>query len=154
MYEELSCKQCGYPFKEKHEMNLHTEKHKVHKLKPEGINTCHLCAQKYTSNNEFRNHIRLSHVQQFNCIDCDFQGSSQIILNKHRNLRHKKAGDQEETTFKCDECSVERASKKTLNNHKEKKHKGNNMSSRVVRFNCEHCNVELDSSRKLRIHHL
>ena len=130
MCEDLSCKQCGYPFKDKHEMNLHIEKHKVHKLKPEVINTCHLCAQKYTSNNEFRNHIRLIHVQQFNCTDCDFQGSSQIILNKHINLRHKRSGDQEEDTFKCDDCSEQFSARWNLNNHVRDNH--------GVKENCVH----------------
>ena len=69
-------------------------------------------------------------MQQFNCIDCDFQGSSQIILNKHRNLRHKKAGDQEETTFKCDECSEQFSVQWNLNNHKRDVH--------GVKENCVH----------------
>ena len=98
-------------------MNLHNEKHKLHNMKPETLNICHLCAQELISCNGFRNHIKISHAQQFNCNDCDFQGSSQIILNKHTNLRHKKRGDQEEDTFKCDDCSEQFSVKWNLNNH-------------------------------------
>ena len=76
MSEEFCCEQCGYPFKDKHEMNLHNEKHKVHMIKLETLNIGHPCAQEFISCKEFRNHIRIIHMQQFNCTGCDLQGSS------------------------------------------------------------------------------
>ena len=43
--------------------------------------------------------------EQFNCEQCDFQGETKIIINKHINLKHYKQviGPNQET-FNCDKC--------------------------------------------------
>ena len=63
------------------------------------------------------------HSTQFNCTECSFQGSSNVILTKHINLAHKK--DVEKVlpgTFKCTKCNQQLSSKWNLNNHMRDSH--------------------------------
>ena len=122
--EELTCKECEYPFRTEIEMNQHTAKHKNYKRNPEINNICSLCGKTFISNNEFRDHIRTIHSRkQFNCQDCDFQASSQIILNKHINLTHKSKDSVQETTFKCTHCNKQFSAMWNLKNHLRYDHK-------------------------------
>lgn len=101
----FSCKVCEYPIGNKAEMINHIPIHNMYKRNPEIINKCNLCTKEFISNNDFREHIRTIHThKQFNCQDCDFQASSQIILNKHNNLKHKEKNSVQESTFKCSNC--------------------------------------------------
>ena len=55
--------------------------------------------------------------RQFNCQDFDFQASSQIILNKHNNLKHKEKNSVQESTFKCSNCDKQFSAMWNLKNH-------------------------------------
>ena len=57
-----------------------------------------------------------------NCQECDFQASSQIILNKHHNLSHKKKEEIGEHTFKCQQCNTQFSAHWNLQNHKRDEH--------------------------------
>ena len=70
----------------------------------------------------FRKHINIKHLSQFNCTDCDFQASSQIILSKHTNLRHRQENEQSKDTHKCEDCPEQFSATWNLNNHVRDKH--------------------------------
>ena len=55
--------------------------------------------------------------KQFNCQDFDFQASSQIILNKHNNLKHKEKNCVQDSTFKCSNCDKQFSAMWSLKNH-------------------------------------
>ena len=116
--EVLSCTVCEYPFSCEAEMNQHIPKHNSFKVRPEVNNICSLCSKQFISNNEFKHHINMIHnKKEFNCQECDFQASSQIILNKHINLKHKDKESVQESTIKCAHCSNQYSSMWNLKNH-------------------------------------
>ena len=113
----LICDICEYPFKTQENLNSHKEKHKNETEEGETNQTCGICSTEFSSNNEFRNHIKIKHITQFNCENCDFQGSSKIILTKHLNLKHRNKEDQENGTLICSNCKDQFSSLWNLNNH-------------------------------------
>ena len=113
----LICDICEYPFKTQENLNSHKEKHKNETEECETNQTCGICSTEFSSNNEFRNHIKIKHITQFNCENCDFQGSSKIILTKYLNLKHRNKEDQENGTLICSNCKDQFSSLWNLNNH-------------------------------------
>ena len=113
----VTCVMCEYPFKTITALNKHILKHKKPVIEVEMNQNCGICASEFSSNNEFRRHIKIKHTMQYNCNKCDFQGSSNIILTKHINLKHRAKDDQVDGTFKCQECDEQFSSFWSLNNH-------------------------------------
>ena len=118
----LLCAMCEYPFKTLPNLRSHQEKHKKRELEGDISQDCGICGSEFLSNNEFRNHIKIKYTLQFKCQICDFQGSSQIILTKHTNLKHRTLDAQENGTLKCSHCNEQFSSKWNLNNHMRDNH--------------------------------
>ena len=70
----IECEICGYPFKTKNELNIHIEKHKEQVIEINDSQKCGICDYNVSSNNDFRKHIQIKHIANFNCEMCDFQG--------------------------------------------------------------------------------
>ena len=113
----LKCTICEYPFKSQTALNIHAENHNKKHDEKEVDQNCGICKEQFSANDEFRRHIKIKHTKHFNCDQCDFQGSSKIILIKHKNLKHRTEHDQEEGTFRCTECAAQFSSNWNMNNH-------------------------------------
>ena len=87
--ETFICQECEYPFRTTDAKDMHVKKHKGILPISEVKHICSICQNETDSYNDLRSHIQLKHNSEFNCIECDFQASSQIILSKHMNLRHR-----------------------------------------------------------------
>ena len=83
------CNVCDYLFKAKVELDNHMEKHKIVLKVVKKDQKCHLCFQNFLSDNDFKKHVRIKHVQ-YNCNQCDFQAGTKLVLSKHTNLTHTK----------------------------------------------------------------
>ena len=118
----IECEVCGYPLKDKTELNNHMKKHKELVVEINASQNCGICDFQVSSNNEFRKHIQIRHTANFNCEMCDFQGSSKIILTKHMNLKHRLLNEQDSGTLKCTLCNEQYSSKWNMNNHTRDKH--------------------------------
>ena len=116
------CEVCEYPFRNKTDLIIHKEKHKVEATEINDSHNCGICSIEVNSNNELRKHIKAIHTVNFDCDLCDFQGSSKIILTKHANLKHRTPDKHESGTFKCTLCSEQYSSNWNLNNHTRDKH--------------------------------
>ena len=113
----MLCVMCEYPFKNIAALKTHTEKHKKKTIEVILIQSCGICGLEFTSNNEFRQHIKIKHSFQFNCDKCDFQGSSKMILIKHENLKHRTKDQHMAGTLKCTKCEEQFSSNWNLQNH-------------------------------------
>ena len=58
--------------------------------------------------------------KEFNCQECYFQGTKQMELNKHINLKHNKG--ETEGTINCRNCGEGFSTKWNLMNHRKSKH--------------------------------
>ena len=74
------------------------------------------------SANNIKTNKRVFEVE-YNCKECDFQGTSEMLLNKHINLKHRiptaKTGM---TIIKCRNCGDEFEDKRNFMNHRKSKH--------------------------------
>ena len=104
------------------EKKCHLQKHKEKTVSVEINQICTLCKIETNSLSEFRDHIQLKHISEFNCKECDFQGSTQTILSKHMNLKHRKENEVTKDTHRCTSCNEEFSAKWNLNNHIRDKH--------------------------------
>ena len=111
------CAKCEYPFKTEEEMTVHYKKHQLSKTIQQSNHICSLCEIQCTSSNDLFKHITSKHISEFNCQECDFQASSQIILSKHMNLRHREMPEQTDDTHKCTECGEQFSALWNHNNH-------------------------------------
>ena len=84
---------------------------------------CSICGQYVVTTNELKAHIMECHAQQYNCGDCDFQGTTKPILIKHMNFKHNSIESQEAGAFKCQDCNLEFSAEWNLNNHIRDEHK-------------------------------
>ena len=76
------------------------------------------------SNNKKRSTFRDTYKHwdaEFNCEECDFQGTQLMELNKHINLKHRFEADFG-NTIKCRSCGDEFSSKWNLMYHRKNKH--------------------------------
>ena len=123
----FKCDECEYPFKEIAVLFRHKEKHRATKqiANPENSYDCNLCKKRLNNENLLKQHILHIHgrSKQYNCDCCDFQGSSQIILNKHINTKHRDQDNQLVGTLKCQDCNAQFSAKWNLMNHKRDVHK-------------------------------
>ena len=76
-----NCPECDYPCNTMVEKNYHVEKHKTNTVTLEVQQPCTLCKNETNSQSDLKSHIQLKHALEFNCQECDFQESSQIILS-------------------------------------------------------------------------
>ena len=60
--------------------------------------------------------------RQYNCNDCDFQGTKEIELNKHINLKHRVPGQFIDQKIKCRNCGDIFTTKWNLMTHRKKMH--------------------------------
>ena len=118
-----NCPECDYPCSTMDEKKCHLQKHKEKTVSVEINQICTLCKIETNSLSEFRDHIQLKHISEFNCKECDFQGSTQTILSKHMNLKHRKENEVTKDTHRCTSCNEEFSAKWNLNNHIRDKHK-------------------------------
>ena len=59
----------------------------------------------------------MSVEKEYNCIDCDFQGSTNMHLQKHTDLKHREKG-----AIKCRVCNEQFTEKWNLMNHRKINH--------------------------------
>ena len=60
--------------------------------------------------------------EEFNCMDCPFQGSTEMQLTKHINLKHTLKGMPTSGTIKCKICGEEFSEKWNLMMHRKSNH--------------------------------
>ena len=61
---------------------------------------------------------------EYNCNDCDYQGSSQEELSKHIRLKHNgESQSKNEPEYNCDDCEYQGSKKEELSKHIRLKHK-------------------------------
>ena len=70
---------------------------------------------------QFESALKKDVEKQFNCSECFYQGTKQVELNKHMNLKHKK-GFTNAGTINCRNCDEGFSSKWNLMNHRKSKH--------------------------------
>ena len=175
------CDICEYPVKGQQELNAHKKKHNIKSTESEVNQRCGTCGYEFTSNNEFRKHIKIKHSPQYNCEQCSFQGSSKIVLVKHMNTTHRKATEQEVGTQKCTECEEQFTSRWNIKNHIRDQHnriedceyfsrgdcrfpdnvcwdkhelKTNKSSSEDNKFTCHSCRKAFNSKNNMMNHRL
>ena len=117
-----NCPECDYPCSSEDEKDCHVKKHKEKIVILDVQQICTICKNETKSFSELSSHIQLKHVSECNCQECDFQASSQTILSKHMNLRHRKENKITNDTLKCNSCGEEFSAKWNLNNHIRDKH--------------------------------
>ena len=120
--KSYNCSICKYPFKSKSNMMEHKKKHEKVNVVGEQDNTCSVCGKVLTANDDLSKHIKRIHIPQFNCDDCDFQGTSKGILTKHVNGKHRTRDNRMEGALGCNMCHEEFSDKWNLMNHKRDKH--------------------------------
>ena len=59
---------------------------------------------------------------EFNCNDCDFQGTTEIELDKHILLKHRIDGRNMDVKLKCRNCGEQFTAKWDLMNHRKTMH--------------------------------
>ena len=69
-------------------------------------------------------HIKTVHTEaaEFNCIECPYQATAQLELNKHINLKHRLVNQRIEEVIHCKYCGEQFAAKWNLMNHRKQKH--------------------------------
>ena len=75
--------------------------------------------------------------EEWNCVECFFQGSSNIELIKHTNLKHKKTDEQIPGTLKCNDCNEQFSSKWSLMNHRKEHHPSENTCKYFLQSSCK-----------------
>ena len=75
--------------------------------------------------------------EDWNCVECFFQGSSSIELTKHINVTHKKPDEQLSGTLKCNDCKEQFSSKWSLMNHRKEHHPSENICKYYLQNNCK-----------------
>ena len=90
-------------------------------------------------------HLRSVHVEEeFNCIECPFQATAQLELNKHINLKHRQENQRLEEVLSCRHCGEQFGQKWNLMNHRKEKHASivalcKNKKENVCKFSAERC---------------
>ena len=113
--KSFSSKECEYP-------TISESKHKEH------IEDKHersqKCALKTKNKVQQDSHVNRNHTEpEFNCKDCDFQATTQLQLNKHKNLKHIPKGQMQEEVIKCRYCGQQFSEVWNLMSHRKKEHK-------------------------------
>ena len=86
------------------------------------------------------------HIKQFNCKDCEFQGNSTAILNRHTKSKHN---GKEEVLFKCMECNYQFGNNWNLMNHRCDEY---GAKQDRMQFNCMECEFQGTSITILNRH--
>ena len=60
--------------------------------------------------------------RQFNCYDCDYQGTSSVQLRKHITLKHSANGERHEGAIQCKICGEKFSEKWHLMTHRKSQH--------------------------------
>ena len=105
--------------------------------------------------------------EQFNCDQCDFQGTTQLQLNKHINLKHNVKGQNiaenccklkkhmndshPEKQFNCDQCDFQATALLQLNKHINLKHRLEGQNIRNV-IHCNNCGEQFSDKWNLMNH--
>ena len=63
--------------------------------------------------------------EQFNCYDCDYQGTSSAQLKKHISLRHSANGERQDSAIQCKICGDKFSEKWHLMSHRKAQHISN-----------------------------
>ena len=83
--------------------------------------------------------------EEFNCNDCDYQGNSQGLLQKHIRLTHTME------KYKCTDCNYQASDGKDLYNHRRLKH---SKEEEIKCKQCEYvCNEEQELHQHIRLKH-
>ena len=102
----------------------HTDANPIKQTKelPENLITCTKSDSKSPSPQDLSIHItpRHSEPEQFNCMNCSFQGTSQDELRNHVKLAHTAKNHTEK--FNCHTCGEKFATKSTLMKHRKENH--------------------------------
>ena len=83
------CKECGYPFNQQLQLDMHMKKHNSIRNEVQAEHKCYLCNQIFSSRKSFGEHITVDHIE-YNCNQFSFQAGTKMVLAKHINLSHKK----------------------------------------------------------------
>ena len=114
--ENNDCRECGYPLKEKSQLDTHNKKHQILIKEIPSEHICHICKDKLNSVSELKKHMTMKHIE-YNCEHCSFQAGTKLVLSKHVNLKHKQIGETPEETLRCEDCTEQFSSIWNLNNH-------------------------------------
>ena len=92
---KYSCKTCGYTGLGETHLNNHMKL--IHENATiQAPFKCDRCEEKFEIKSYLTNHINIRHKEptnqeeEFNCMECCFQGNSKFQLDKHMNLTHGK----------------------------------------------------------------
>ena len=125
----LKCKLCNNKFDNDNELNRHIIQCHIETLSIQSKLKCKLCDNKFDNDNELNRHINECHIRnagnqipvltqshrckdlnvlngkkikQYNCHDCDHEGTSSKELKKHVNSScHKNHDDLSKKCFSC-----------------------------------------------------
>ena len=80
--------------------------------------------------------------EKFNCYECDFQTDSDMSLNKHTNLKHRR--DQgAERTIQCFNCDEKISGHWSMMTHRKEMHA--NLTKPCTNFNNGKCNFSVEA---------
>ena len=69
------------------------------------------------------NQVHVVNEAQFNCNECDFQGTSKTQIDKHIKLKHEVNNQNKGGMIKCRNCGEQFSQKWDLMNHRKLQHK-------------------------------
>ena len=161
--EKFKCKDCDCQFIKQEALIKHIilKHEKETQTCTEGKNQCN-------TEPDMKNHD-LNHEEEFNCNDCDYQGDSLELLQKHIRFTHTmekykctkckyqgsggkdlythtKNVHTKELDIKCSNCEKRCAEVEESSKHIERKH------SLVQSIKCKNCGNEFSTKNKLMIH--
>ena len=116
--KELNCEDCDHKCTKESEMR----NHKVLKHRK----SCQICEQNFITDEALQNHMEKDHdnspegytnemnrEEEFNCLECPFQGSEEIQLSKHVQLKHR---------IQCRNCEKSFNTKPSFMEHRKTEH--------------------------------
>ena len=121
------------------ELNKHSE---IHDRKS---TTCDKSNILETKEKEKEKHFDEKYEElQYNCEECPFQGTTQIQLNKHFNLKHMMKGQTMKEVIQCKHCNEQFSAIWNLMSHRKQEHPNTvafckNKPIGTCRFNADTC---------------
>ena len=145
LHKDIKCDVCGYKAVSKNQLDRHKEsEHTTQEVKKtnendksENKNKSHRTLDAHKSEKHITYDMETSAEEEYNCLECDFQGTEKAQLEKHISWQH--------TIAKCDLCEFKGGNKRILEEHKTLKHITNSQD-------CNKCDTTYSCNTELQKH--
>ena len=141
-----NCDQCDIPIKKKHELKEHMTEHEYTDPMEQIEKECTRCSSQHRTRNDFKQHMKKNHYQQFNCKQCNYLFKNEDELMEHMK-EHESINQWEHARNECTICDLQHKTKKNLMVPEElKSHFG------LIYISCNKCDIPIRRKNELRKH--